>query len=275
MAKPPRPDQADAGGAARAPRRGAGRDRAPRTGRAAGRTRCRSGTWSATATSGPGPSPSRRRSGTSSATRAARCWSRPAIEYDELRGIQIEAEAELIRDPEQVVEFGEELTIRYAEGIDEIEGDAAAGLRGAGAEAGGDPLPPGPDRDLGPPQARRHLLGIGSAGVRASDAAAPRSSSLAGRMENLKGLVLSGGAGTRLRPITHTTRQAARAGRQQARALLRARGDGRRRHHRDRDHHRARDRRRDPRGGRRRLARSAPRSPTSSRTSRWASPTRC
>ena len=51
------------------------------------------------------------------------------VEYGELRGIQIEAEAELIRDPEQIYEFGVELTIRYAEGIDKIEGDAAAGLR--------------------------------------------------------------------------------------------------------------------------------------------------
>jgi hypothetical protein len=40
----------------------------------------------------------------------------------------IEAEAELIRDTEQVLEFGKELTIRYSEGIESIEGDAAAGL---------------------------------------------------------------------------------------------------------------------------------------------------
>ena len=51
------------------------------------------------------------------------------VEYGELRGIQIEAEAELIRDPEQVYGFGADLTIRYAEGIDRIEGDAEAGLR--------------------------------------------------------------------------------------------------------------------------------------------------
>jgi PPOX class probable F420-dependent enzyme len=50
------------------------------------------------------------------------------IEYQELRGVQIKAEAELIRDTEQVLEFGKELTLRYAEGIDSIEGDAAAGL---------------------------------------------------------------------------------------------------------------------------------------------------
>ena len=49
-------------------------------------------------------------------------------EYQELRGIQIEAEAELIRDTERVLDFGKELTIRYTEGIDSIEGDAAAGL---------------------------------------------------------------------------------------------------------------------------------------------------
>lgn len=50
-------------------------------------------------------------------------------EYNELRGVQIEAEAELIRDLEPVVEFATELTIRYSEGIESVEGDAAAGLR--------------------------------------------------------------------------------------------------------------------------------------------------
>ena len=48
--------------------------------------------------------------------------------------------------------------------------------------------------------------------------------------------------------------EAARAGRQQAGAVLRDRGDGGGRHPRGRDHHRPGDRRRDPRGGRRRLA---------------------
>ncbi len=55
-------------------------------------------------------------------------------EYLELRGIQIEAEAELIRDTPQVAEFGKQLTIRYAEGIDSIEGDAAAALEAQAAK---------------------------------------------------------------------------------------------------------------------------------------------
>ena len=46
-------------------------------------------------------------------------------EYLELRGVQLECDAEVIRDPERVLEFGKELTIRYAAGIDAIEGDAA------------------------------------------------------------------------------------------------------------------------------------------------------
>jgi PPOX class probable F420-dependent enzyme len=50
-------------------------------------------------------------------------------EYNELRGVQIEAEAELIKDLEPVVEFATELTIRYSEGIESVEGDAAASLR--------------------------------------------------------------------------------------------------------------------------------------------------
>src|SRR5919107_4837172 len=36
------------------------------------------------------------------------------FEYTELRGVSIAAEAELVRDPETVFEFGEELTVRYA-----------------------------------------------------------------------------------------------------------------------------------------------------------------
>ena len=50
-------------------------------------------------------------------------------EYLELRGMQIEAEAELIRDPDQVLQFGKDLTIRYSDGIDSIEGDAAVAMQ--------------------------------------------------------------------------------------------------------------------------------------------------
>ena len=50
-------------------------------------------------------------------------------EYNELCGVQIEAEAELIRDVDRVVDFAKELTIRYSEGIESVEGDAAAGLQ--------------------------------------------------------------------------------------------------------------------------------------------------
>jgi PPOX class probable F420-dependent enzyme len=41
-------------------------------------------------------------------------------EYQELRGIQIEAEADLIRDTDQVLDFARELTLRYADGLDEL-----------------------------------------------------------------------------------------------------------------------------------------------------------
>ncbi len=50
-------------------------------------------------------------------------------EYQELRGIQIEAETEIVRDVDEVFEFAKELTVRYAEGIDSIEGDAAEALK--------------------------------------------------------------------------------------------------------------------------------------------------
>jgi PPOX class probable F420-dependent enzyme len=49
-------------------------------------------------------------------------------EYGELRGVMIEAEAEIHRDGETVLGFAEELTLRYAEGISAIEGDAKAAL---------------------------------------------------------------------------------------------------------------------------------------------------
>jgi PPOX class probable F420-dependent enzyme len=50
-------------------------------------------------------------------------------EYQELRGVQIEAEAELIDDFDTVFEFAKELTVRYAEGIESVEGDAAEALK--------------------------------------------------------------------------------------------------------------------------------------------------
>ncbi|MCW2987378.1 MAG: pyridoxamine 5-phosphate oxidase-related FMN-binding protein [Solirubrobacterales bacterium] len=49
-------------------------------------------------------------------------------EYGELRGAAIEAEAEIHRDLKTVLEFAEELTLRYADGISSIDGDARAGL---------------------------------------------------------------------------------------------------------------------------------------------------
>ena len=50
-------------------------------------------------------------------------------EYGELRGVQIEAEAELIRDIDQIVDFAKLLMIRYSEGIESVEGDAVAVLQ--------------------------------------------------------------------------------------------------------------------------------------------------
>jgi PPOX class probable F420-dependent enzyme len=51
------------------------------------------------------------------------------VEYQDLRGMQIEAEAELIRDIDEIVEYAKEMTVRYSEGIESVEGDAAAGLQ--------------------------------------------------------------------------------------------------------------------------------------------------
>ena len=49
-------------------------------------------------------------------------------EYGELRGAMIEAEAEIHADPETVIGFAEELTLRYGEGISSVDGDAKAAL---------------------------------------------------------------------------------------------------------------------------------------------------
>jgi PPOX class probable F420-dependent enzyme len=50
-------------------------------------------------------------------------------EYAELRGMTIEAEAEIHRDIETVYPLAEELTLRYAQGHRSIEGDAEEALR--------------------------------------------------------------------------------------------------------------------------------------------------
>jgi hypothetical protein len=49
-------------------------------------------------------------------------------EYVELRGIQVEAEAEIHSDHDTVLGFAKELTVRYSEGISSVEGDAEASL---------------------------------------------------------------------------------------------------------------------------------------------------
>ena len=48
--------------------------------------------------------------------------------YGELRGVQIEADAEIHRDHETVYSVAEQLTLRYAQGIAAVEGDAKSAL---------------------------------------------------------------------------------------------------------------------------------------------------
>ena len=50
-------------------------------------------------------------------------------EYAELRGVMIEAVAEIHHDLETVLELAKALTLRYSEGVSSIEGDAAEALR--------------------------------------------------------------------------------------------------------------------------------------------------
>jgi PPOX class probable F420-dependent enzyme len=49
-------------------------------------------------------------------------------EYGELRGVMIEAEAAIHPDGATVLGFAEELTLRYAEGISSVDGDAKVAL---------------------------------------------------------------------------------------------------------------------------------------------------
>jgi PPOX class probable F420-dependent enzyme len=50
-------------------------------------------------------------------------------EYTELRGLMVEAEAEIERDIETVFPLAEQLTLRYADGLDSLEGDARDALK--------------------------------------------------------------------------------------------------------------------------------------------------
>jgi PPOX class probable F420-dependent enzyme len=50
-------------------------------------------------------------------------------EYCELRGVEIEAEAEIHRDVDTVYDVAQELTVRYSDDISSVEGDAAEALK--------------------------------------------------------------------------------------------------------------------------------------------------
>ncbi len=55
-------------------------------------------------------------------------------EYAELRGLMIESEAEIHGDIETVFPLAEQLTLRYADGIDSLEGDAREALKAQAAK---------------------------------------------------------------------------------------------------------------------------------------------
>ena len=50
-------------------------------------------------------------------------------EYGELRGVEIEAEAEIHRDFDTVYDVAQELAVRYSDDISSVEGDAAEALK--------------------------------------------------------------------------------------------------------------------------------------------------
>jgi PPOX class probable F420-dependent enzyme len=55
-------------------------------------------------------------------------------EYAELRGLMIEAEAEIHRDIDEVFPIAEQLTLRYADGLDSLEGSARDALKAQAAK---------------------------------------------------------------------------------------------------------------------------------------------
>jgi PPOX class probable F420-dependent enzyme len=55
-------------------------------------------------------------------------------EYSELRGVMVEAEADIHRDLDTVYPLAEELTLRYADGLDSVDGEARAALEAQAAK---------------------------------------------------------------------------------------------------------------------------------------------
>ena len=79
-------------------------------------------------------------------------------EYTDLKGVQIEAEAEIVRDTPQVARVRQGAHGSLQRGDRLRRGRRGGRARVAGAEAGRDPIRPQACCKLGPLEARRHLL---------------------------------------------------------------------------------------------------------------------